>query len=159
MTKYIFLDFDGVITTEKSRFNLDKEKCDRIQYIIDKTNAKVVISSTWRMNTLEETINYLNTITDRVPFVVSWIDNIVGVTIRSYHYLRKPEDKKLPSIPRGWEIKQWIEENIKDKDYRYVILDDDMDMLLEQKSNFIHTCSFEGLSKSNMYQAINILNK
>lgn len=31
MNKILFLDFDGVITTEKSRYNLDKRCCDRIQ--------------------------------------------------------------------------------------------------------------------------------
>ena len=45
MNKYIFLDFDGVITTAKSLYNLDKSKCDLIQRIIDKTGAKIVVTS------------------------------------------------------------------------------------------------------------------
>lgn len=46
--KVIFLDFDGVITTEKSRWCLDKDKMLLLKRIVDATGAKIVISSSWR---------------------------------------------------------------------------------------------------------------
>ena len=75
------------------------------------------------------------------------------------------------SIPRGVEIKQWIDTHIhsdngKDWDYKeigvdfnYVILDDDSDMLLEQAEYFIKTDPYLGLSEEDVKQAIKILNE
>ena len=56
MQKIIFLDFDGVITTMASRYKLDQYKCDLLQQIIDRTGAKIVVSSSWRSGSAEETI-------------------------------------------------------------------------------------------------------
>ena len=168
MKKIIFLDFDGVITTEKSRYNLDKEKIELLGKILEATDAEIVISSSWRWNTVELTIKDLTTLSHRVPFAFPYCDKIIGVTIRSYHYI---ERKIHLSIPRGVEINQWLDTNIhsengKDfklltlgKDFQYVILDDDCDMLLEQKDNFIMTDSKLGLSELDAEKAINILNK
>ena len=73
-------------------------------------------------------------------------------------------------IPRGVEIKQWIDTNIHSDnmknwkrkklgvDYNYVILDDDSDMLLEQKDNFVRTTSEIGLTDDDVKKAILILN-
>ena len=57
--KIIFLDFDGVITTEASYSRLDLEKMKLVKKICDETGAKIVISSSWRYNTLEKTIDRL----------------------------------------------------------------------------------------------------
>lgn len=75
------------------------------------------------------------------------------------------------AIPRGVEIKQWIDTHIhsdngKDwnrkklgKDFTYVILDDNSDMLLEHKDNFIRTDSEIGLTDDDVTGAVGILNK
>ena len=60
--KIIFLDIDGVISTEKSHYALDKDACNLLGKIIDATDAKIVISSSWRKNTVEATKEYLTTI-------------------------------------------------------------------------------------------------
>lgn len=60
--KVIFLDFDGVITTMKSHWNLCKEKMELVKEIVDKTGAKIVISSSWRHSTLESTLDYITTL-------------------------------------------------------------------------------------------------
>jgi DNA modification methylase len=51
--------------------------------ILKKTNAKIVLSSSWRKNTLEDTIKYM----EKRGF--RFCDKIVGVTIRAYHYIEK----------------------------------------------------------------------
>lgn len=56
MRKIIFLDFDGVITTMASRYALDRYKCDLLQQVIDQTGAEIVVSSSWRCGSAEETI-------------------------------------------------------------------------------------------------------
>ena len=53
--KVIFLDIDGVLNTEKRLLNnngelyVEKDKIELLKEIIDKTKAKVVLSSTWRV--------------------------------------------------------------------------------------------------------------
>ena len=52
--KVIFLDFDGVITIPPKWFfqaNLIKN----VKKIVDKTGAKIVVSSSWRSETVENT--------------------------------------------------------------------------------------------------------
>ena len=161
MKKLIFLDFDGVIATEKSRYKLDKEKLALLKIILAKTDASIVISSSWRRNTVEETIN------DKAFINFPFKDKVIGVTIRAYHYCKGTH----LSIPRGVEIKQWIDTNIHSEngknweykrlgvDYNYVILDDDSDMLLEQREHFVKTDSRLGINSNDSRLCISILNK
>ena len=167
MRKIIFLDIDGVIATneciEHGTWGLVDYKQDLLGIILQSTGADIVLSSSWRYNDVEKTIAYMN----EKGFRFS--DKIVGVTIRAYQYINK-EQKIHLSIPRGVEIKQWIDTNIHSDngrnwnrkklgvDYQYVILDDDSDMLLEQSANFINTDTFKGLTKEDVGFAIDILN-
>lgn len=52
MNKYIFLDIDGVLITEKGYGELDVFCQLQLKNIVDVTNAKIVISSSWRKHTL-----------------------------------------------------------------------------------------------------------
>ena len=162
--RFIFLDIDGVIATPKTvehgMWALTPEKQDLLGMIIEKTGAKIVLSSSWRKHTLESTIEHMK------EHGFRFCDEIVGVTIRAYHYIEKGIHL---SIPRGVEIKQWIDTNIhsnngKDwnrkklgEDWNYVILDDDSDMLLEHKDNFICCNSMEGLTLEQTHKAIEVL--
>lgn len=60
---------------------------------------------------------------------------------------------------RGVEIKEWLEKNcmkwfgVNDYDfYRYVIIDDDSDMLLNQQNHFFHTDNYSGLTPNTCYK-------
>ena len=154
--KVIFLDFDGVITTAKSRYNLDKDKIDLLGQIIDATDANIVISSSWRRNTLDDTKKYLSTISHRVPFAFPYLDRLIGVTDRMYSFKLHRPDKHF-RIHRGLEIDQYLDEHPEIK--QYIILDDDMDMLLCQKQCFVKTDGIRGLSRKDVVKAISILNK
>lgn len=165
MDKYIFLDIDGVIATPDrivdGEWALVDTCQDNLGEILNKTNAYIVLSSSWRKNTLKNTIYYMS------EMGFKYTDKIVGITIRSYKYLQKGIHL---SIPRGVEIKQWIDTNVHSdngknfirkelgKDYNYVILDDHTDMLLEHRNNFIRTDSRKGLNEEDVIEAINILN-
>lgn len=104
---------------------------------------------------MEDTKNYLTTIGHSVPFLFPYADRIIGVTIRAYAYIMQGVHL---GIPRGVEIKQWIDTHIHSDngenwdrkevgiDFNYVILDDDSDMLLEQEEHFIKTDTYLGLS-------------
>lgn len=161
--KIIFLDIDGVLNSSKSAeyyhnkyggngfggfFREDDEPTlenvlwdedcvELLNDIIKETNAKIVISSTWR--------KYYSLDAFKKMFKLYGVENldIIGRT-------------KLGTRHRGEEIQAYIDEH---KITKYVILDDDSDMLESQILNFVNTnCDF-GLSESDSLKAIEILNK
>lgn len=152
----IFLDIDGVLNTSnygvqahamwkrtngwfKSRdefgAKFDPMAVDCLEYIVHRTNAKIVISSTWRKSGLHVMKNM---------FKVRGIDaDIIGVT-------------PVLNTMRGEEIEQWLHEN----DYvtNYVILDNNTDFTEEQKKNhFVCTHGKHGLDHNAMVKALKIL--
>jgi hypothetical protein len=162
MTKIIFLDIDGVLnsqlyyTTGRSdasgvRNDIDPVAIELLNELINKTGAKVVISSSWRVGrTVEELQSILNK------------EGFTGEVIDKTKDLRDREDGD--AILRGNEIFCWIMDNpgIVGQYYssykNYVIFDDDTDMLYRQVNNFIRVEKFCGLSPTNVQAAINILN-
>ena len=149
MNKIIFLDFDGVITTRDSKWEIDNNKCLLVKKICDETGAKIVISSSWRYSTIEKTIDAYK-LHDWIltPYIIDVTENLSmssGWDLFSY----------FPQ--RGLEISEYI--NKHELIQNYVILDDDSDMLYIQKDHFVKTDTYKGLSEENVQQAIQILNK
>lgn len=155
--KVIFLDFDGVITTGASKWRLDTDKMLLVKRICDETSAKIVISSSWRRFTLEDTFNMLSEYEQsgkEVPFILK--DYVVGITNRMYAF-KEGNVHIHYGLPRGCEISRYLTEH---KDIsKYVILDDDADMLLEQAPYFINTNWGLGINEQDVEKAIEILNK
>lgn len=145
--KVIFLDFDGVITTLESKWRLCPEKMELVKKICDSTDAKIVISSSWRLSTVERTLKDLGCGDHRIkcPFILA--NYVVGVT--PYHIPYK-------IIMRGYEIKYYMEQH--PEITNYVILDDDTDMLDEQKEHFVNTDTYKGINDNDVNKAIKILN-
>ena len=120
MNKIIFLDFDGVITTYASKWEIDNEKCLLVKKICDETGAKIVISSSWRYSTVEKTID--------VYKLQDWVltPYVVGVTPLLSLSL---DCVKMSDFPqRGLEIAEYIQTS-DDLIKNYVILDDSTDLL------------------------------
>jgi hypothetical protein len=174
MIKIIFLDIDGVLNSEtwfeSQQENIDKlnqqkvistdqsvdcqldpQAIKQLNRLINLTDAKVVISSTWRFG------DGINTRVKPGLSRKGFKGEIIGAT-----------GKESCGI-RGCEIRRWLKdhdinskENLLDcfgSDFKsFVILDDDSDMLLEQKDNFVHVDSKIGLSDKDVEQAIRILN-
>lgn len=168
MRKIIFLDIDGVLATpecmdESDTWALVDSKQELLKTILDSTGAEIVLSSSWRFNTLEQTKEHM------AEKGFWFTEKITGITIRAYQWLERGTGIHL-SIPRGVEIKQWLDTNIHSdngknwdrkklgEDYNYVIIDDEADMLLEHKDHFVRTRSTKGLNIINVQRAIQILN-
>lgn len=158
MDKFIFLDIDGVLNSKqyyieksepkrlrelKEKFegviayglaNIDSKAVSLLNKITNKTGAKIVISSSWRG------ISSLYTIL-----------KLAGITSPIYG-----ETPRLMSRWRGYEIKAWLE-GIKEP-YKYVIIDDDSDMLESQLDHFVQTNWEVGLTEEDVNKAIKILN-
>lgn len=157
-TKIIFLDFDGVVTTVKSHWRFDEEKMALLGTILDATDAKIVITSSWRRHSLEDTIDFItNREVERGSVPFAFPDRVIGITERLFALSYSGLERRY-SVVRGEEIRRWQEENDA-CECPYVILDDDTDMLLWQKDNFVQTDSELGLSATDCWKAIAILNK
>jgi len=151
MKKIIFLDIDGVLNCEESMHKIirgqkmtmiDPYRTLLLDRIIQATGAEVVLSSSWRHS--DENFKDIN------EKVVKLLDRTGSCC----------------SGIRGAEIYSWIKKNIsweerKDNNFRYVILDDDSDMLLWQKDHFFQT-TFKGdggLTEEIAQKVIEHLNK
>lgn len=156
--KYIFLDIDGVLNSEpyfRDRIHIQRydalirkhseeiainvsqidPKCvERLNRLTDITNAKIVVSSSWRLdNNLQEVFKVAK--------------------IKAPIYSRTTYSNLL----RGCEIQHWLDEHFKEGD-RYIILDDSEGMLRNQKPYFIKiSFLYGGLSDKDVDKAISIL--
>lgn len=154
--KIIFLDVDGVLNNaDDSDHHIHKGGCyfyspkcvERLNKITDATGAKIVVSSTWRLG---KTVNEL-----QLQFKEMCITGeVIDKTCQLNH---------LDGY-RGNEILKWIKDNevlLGHYYYNfksYVIIDDDTDMLLWQKDNFVNTDGYKGLTDADAEKAACILN-
>jgi hypothetical protein len=154
MDKIIFLDIDGVLNSKEfygdniDNYNaeidfpdcdIDQNAVNTLKEIVLKTNAKVVISSTWRHN--------------YYAFLVARLGK-EGIEVIS-----KTGKNDCSDCVRGNLIAKWLNDNGYNRNFdRYVILDDDRDMLLCQKNNFIHIDSKFGLDSCYVDSIVKILN-
>jgi hypothetical protein len=190
--KIIFLDIDGVLAVmhkERDDYGsfFHEEFVTNLKSIIDQTDAKIVISSSWRHSGLK----IIQEMWAKRNLPGEVIDSTPGIyghksTVQFYNdYLQQHPTPKTHSvgIPRGIEIEYWlklignftrinwskdsqIEYINNSKVKNYVILDDDSDMLLCQYEHFVKTSNQTspdaiqgyGLTKSAADMAIKILN-
>lgn len=157
--KVIFLDMDGVMVTPRACIAvgdkgiasyLDPIAVSMINSLCDDSGAKIVISSSWR--------GWMD---------VSAMRAILGAAgINQEHFFHDSTNKKdagffTPKVTtlgttRGHQISDWI------SDYHlgletYLILDDDSDMLPEQKKHFVKTDVYNGITHQNFIDARQIL--
>jgi len=121
--KIIFLDIDGVLNVipeDHDQFGgtFHKNFVENLRAIVEKTGAKIVITSTWRhggRQTMKDMWQYRD-----LPGEMFDITPYLG-----------------HDVQRGEEIKHWLAIH-PDVD-GYVIIDDDRDMLLDQLHHFVWT--------------------
>lgn len=135
--KILFLDIDGVVNCSKTKqrhrcfMGIDPVMAFRVGKIVLETDCKIVLSSSWKH------------FKDGVAEVEKQVHKIYDTTI------------DLPDKERGYEIKEWLDRNDVE---RYAILDDDSDMLPEQKDNFFKTDWDIGITDEIMNKVIKHLN-
>jgi hypothetical protein len=107
--KVVFLDIDGVLNCKKTKnprnfpYVVDPKLLGRLNRLLDRTAAKVVLSSSWRL----DPIGILAAKHWRVPFIDTCPD--------------------LPKRPRSEEILGWMAANPKAS--RFAVIDDEDDEL------------------------------
>ena len=149
--KIIFLDSDGVITIPP-KWNLNANKIKLIKKLVDETNAKIVVSSSWRHSNIEDTIKSITGYTKKCPKtkMLYWlVDNLYDVTPQI-------SAKKFQDSGRGGEIQTWLDNHSKEVE-NYVIIDDDGDMLDYQLFHFVQTDYQTGFTEHEYELAYRVL--
>jgi len=134
----IFLDFDGVLNTKdsvKDGVHLIPPKVQLLRIICEKTNAKIVISSSWRIT---YSLNEIKIILER--------GGLKKIDVRDVTVFSETEF-------RGDEVEEWVKKNNPDK---YIILDDQDNFHNYQKKFFVKINPEKGLVKENAIEAINL---
>lgn len=171
MTNYIFLDIDGVLNSEhtldESCENMDQKMASiisdqlvkNLSYLVEKTDAKIILSSSWRVY-FNNNIKNPNNI-----FAMALLASLNKYNLKLHDMT--PYPKGPHSSERGLEIKTYVEQNnITD----YVVIDDEqfsdfkihLDMSRFIQTNFgdeTTTIENEGLNIKVAEKAIEILNK
>ena len=136
--KVIFLDVGGVLNSVQDRFSWTLESDKHLillACIVRRTNAKIVVSSSWRnydlLDTLKERLN---------DFSMSVYDR----TSYSEHGIR------------GLEIKEWLD-NHSDIESFVILDDEDFDIAQYFPKNLVKTNTKIGLQKKDAEKRIAIL--
>lgn len=164
--KIIFLDIDGVLNHElwlqspESKAEVpgnsharwfDPRAVALLNNLTDATYAKIVVSSSWRLDTSLDDLR-----------VLLQKQGITGEIIGKTPYLSYASDEGTYLVPRGCEIQAWLENNRDKVGFKlskasYVILDDQSDMLLWQQRNFFRVDPCCGLTKTIVEKATDFL--
>lgn len=167
--RMIFLDFDGVLNTgrhiaalkragkplsDKYGYLFDPESVANLGTIIDATGASVVISSSWKFEGAERMAEMWRE--RRLPGRMIDITEEC-MTAEEIRAINPDFDDPEMFIGKGNEIKHWLLEHTAEG-YRYVILDDEPDILSEQRPNFIRIDPKRGITEEDARRAIEILN-
>jgi len=157
--KIIFLDIDGVLNCSESiqyfyhkanTLNASKIFPDvflsRLRKLIDLTDAKIVVSSTWRID-YPDGYNWVTLINNLKKYNLD--KEITDIT----------PDLTHPSIQRGDEIRKWLNDNKSLNIENFVIIDDDDDMREFTKTNLAQTSWITGFTEEVYHKALNILSK
>lgn len=153
--KIIFLDIDGVLNYKgcKARsatgcLGIDEDKLLILKRIVQKTNSKIVLTSTWKTDWVKKFEGYLS------PDGQYLVDRLESVGLKIY-------DKTIDPAwhLRGQGITDWIE-NSKCNVEQFVIIDDESFDFIELglDNRFVKTNFTDGLLPEHVDKAICILN-
>lgn len=147
--KIVFLDIDGVLNNEKTIITtstgydfIEDYKIQILKYLLNKTKAKVVLSSTWRLERDNP---------QRNQDFCELQDKLKEYGIEFYDY--------TPTLLRGRrqeEIFEWLKNNPNVENY--TILDDSYDEIDKTLPNFFKTNFKTGLTREIAEEAIKFLN-
>jgi hypothetical protein len=145
MSPVLFLDIDGVLNSLGSvlalgdpSHHLDPVSIGLLARVCKETDAQIVVSSSWRIG---RTVAQLQNELDKLG---AWAlaDRFIDRTGNGHNG------------HRGKQIREWLQTN---GERPYVIVDDDSDMLPEQRPYFVHTSYEDGFRAKHYREAMKIL--
>lgn len=160
LLRYLFLDIDGVLNTgrysdylekkgmcetDADGYLFDPEAVQNLKRIIEATDAKIVITSTWRldgdMQALWRNRNLAGEVIGITPTLLR--EKAIGKINVYYGH-------------RGMEVEAWLEDNAI-APYKYAILDDEDDYLPHQAEHLILTEPMTGITEDVAEKVISLL--
>jgi hypothetical protein len=143
MMKVLMLDIDGVLNTWEglSQYGIhyiDADRVSLLKAIVYATDAKIVLSSTWRIR--KEDFDMVKAV------LLSHGMEIYDVTPQTF------------GGHRGHEIGLWLEEKACLPVNKYAILDDDIYAGVSREDSYFQTYMDEGLTARIAEKVINHLN-
>lgn len=155
--KLIFLDIDGVLNTTQnikehhkkglstSSYNIQlPDSClKNLQTLVNNTNAKIVVSSSWRIP------DY------RSPAIRNLSKQLDKYGLDIYGFTPIYRDLNLK---RGDEIRDYIN-SLSEPVEGIVILDDDEDMCEFRKRYLVHCKSDKGFGEKQLNYALQVINR
>lgn len=167
----IFLDFDGVLNSEKYQHTLrelglptsdcygplfDPEAIDNLRSILMAVpKARIIINSSWKLEgeaRMRDLWRYRRLPGTLAGITPDYIPNLCEIELDNY-------DNIALLAGKGNEVRQWLEQHAsgeKEGD-RYVILDDMPDFLPCQEAHLVCTNPRTGLSLEDAVRAVKIL--
>lgn len=128
-------------TMEMREDRLDEVSIGLIRRICIETGAKIVVSSTWRMNRTEE--DFIEIFRRQGWINFPYVDKTpIGYQIA-----------EIGARTRGHEIQHWLDNN---GNPEYIIIDDDSDMLPSQMDRFVHVSNVNGFRSKHYCQAMRL---
>lgn len=133
--KFIFVDFDGVLTLPSSGYNFSEEALRMLEKLKKDTDAAIVIISSWREETLDDTVR-------RLP-----------------DFLKRAAAAQTPLLPgktRGEEVEAFLKDHPCEA---HVILDDEQSgySKSQKQYNLVKCEAGRGLTHSVSIQAKHLL--
>ena len=170
--RYLFLDIDGVLNTgnysnylvenrlcetDADGYMFDPEAVKNLRYIIKATNAKIVITSTWRLDGLKA----MQELWEHRDMP----NEVFGITPQlktaEFNDIDSKETRARihPIGSRGMEIDEWLRQyaSKRTKPYAFAILDDENDYLLHQGNHVVLTDPLKGITKEVADKIVQIL--
>lgn len=170
--RYLFLDFDGVLNTMEYQTALqwkgepgydeygtlfDPYTVECLEYIIDRTSARLVISSSWRLDGIDRMREMwaARNMPGEVFGVTPALDKLYFKSLDGGH----DTFSVIPYGTRGLEISEWLRTHPQKQgiSYTYAIIDDGDDFLQTQFNHIVITEPETGLTKEVADKVIQIL--
>jgi hypothetical protein len=155
--KVIFLDIDGVLTTQSTGWKSFHPEClASLKHLLDNTDAKMVLSSCWRHGFIDWT--------DKNHSLVDAKDSktVIKQWFMMAGWSQELADRLIDHTPtlssghRGSEISTWLSKHPEVTEF--CILDDDCDME-PHTDKHVWTSGDHGMNMSDSEKAIALLQK
>lgn len=140
--KIIFLDVDGVLNSSLDGYSIRLKTdyhLELVKNIIEATEAKLVLSSSWRIGPTKARNNLLKRLEEYGLQIMDSTPVLSGAS------------------SRGDEIRQWLNES-KYEIESFVIIDDEDDMEEFIAKNMVQTNTAVGLQEKDASKCISMLN-
>lgn len=138
--KALFLDIDGVLNSIDN-LDIDLEKVSYLKEIVDKTDAKIILSSSWRFG-----------FKNKIPFreeTIQLVDILNKYNLTIYDFTSFIGYRNI-------EINDWLIHHDVDN---FLILDDELyNISSNLEEHLVRTNYLHGLTYNDVEKSINILN-